>query len=329
MSVNIGSYSNSTTTNIVVRNLDVVSLDAETIRCQTLTIAGDDEIALLEDRLADLEDRILNISRDGTITEFQGSIKTDKIQPLTTPEVTITPAVVTSGDVTTTGAFNADGDMTIGTTLYVKESTGRVGINQSNPAYSLDVTGSLNCSGNFTMAGEFYGSVIRNTIPVTASGNIQTFIFPDSNVKRFVIGFNGFQFTASTTTASNNLMINLGTSSTTIGTNYAGGFYFFATPVGTGSATCGAFLATTTTNVLSGPYYGQIVFTYLGGTVWSWDGSWLRVSTNNAAYSASGTVDVGASIVDRVIISLSTSTTTYTFNTNSTLSGSVAIAYHS
>jgi hypothetical protein len=58
-------------------------------------------------------------------------------------------------------------DITGGTTLYVKESTKRVGINKSNPTKALDVTGEIECSSDLTVGGDLVVNGVTTTVNTT------------------------------------------------------------------------------------------------------------------------------------------------------------------
>src|SRR6056300_1754232 len=71
---------------------------------------------------------------------------------------------VTGDNVVTTG------DITGGTTLYVKESTNRIGINNNNPAKELDVTGEVACSSNLTVGtNNLHVDVLESRVGILTS----------------------------------------------------------------------------------------------------------------------------------------------------------------
>jgi len=335
MALNICSYNcpSSSSVDLIIRNLDVVSLDADNITCDTLTVAGTDplaEINALDNRLILVEDKTANMTRSGAVTEFSGSIKANAITAITTPEVTISPSLQTSGNITTTGLLTASSNMNIGNTLYVNSSTNRVGINNPSPSYPLDITGTCSMSGDYYMSGNFYGNTIRTPAgPVTVSGNSTTFSFPDTTIKRFVIGFAGFNFISTGAIGSNNMMINLMAGATTVGTGYAGGLYVMAATNSTTSATGGCYVGNSSTSVNSGDYWGHIIWTYLGSNLWSWDGAAFKALAANQAITFTGVVDVGASAITGVKLSMSSSLVTYSAFTSVTLAGKVGIVYQS
>ena len=314
---------------MTIRNLDVVSLDADTITCNTLTVDShiiSDDITEISNRLMTVEDKTTNQSRSSTNTEFSGSIQVDTVSPYTQPNLTITPGLTTTGTITTTSQITTAGDLSAASTLYVNGTTNRVGINQSIPSYELDVTGSARVTGTLFIEGNLACSTLLiPSNPVTLSGTNQIFSFPNSYTKKFTIGFLNSEFWASSAVGNNNFVFQLGTASAYIGSGYNGGYTTISSSPNLTNWGAGAAVANTAVSTWSGVYNGQITFTNMGSNVWVWEGG-VRAGTNTGILYG-GSIDCGANVIDRIRLSCTSTTATYTANNSCNMRGSMNIVY--
>lgn len=326
---NICSYSDPF--KMVIRNLDVVSLDADSITAKTLTVDSvsiNGKIVDIDNRLVVLEDKTANQSRSGTSTRFTGIVDVDTISPLTQPSVTISPSLSTTGSISCLGQLSTAGDLSAANTLFVKASTHRVGINQTSPSYDLDVTGSARVTGTFYLEGNFAGSTLSTpSNPVTLSGATQVFTFPNAYVKKITIAFINSEYYYTAAAANNNFVIQLGTSTPAyIGTGYNGGYGSISAAPSIANWACGIAIAQTATSTWSGIQNGQIVLMNAGNNIWVWDGA-VRTGTTTVGFLYAGSVDCGANVIDRIRLSSTSTTATYSQNVGANMRGQMNVIY--
>jgi hypothetical protein len=110
----------------------------------------------------------INVSENGTI-KINGS---DVITSSSLGSGIVSSSLTSVG---TLGSLNVGGDLTVDTdTLKVDASNSRVGVNTASPGHALDVTGSINFTGDLLKNGVVYapgGSSSGGSSQWTTSGN--------------------------------------------------------------------------------------------------------------------------------------------------------------
>ena len=114
------------------------------------------------------------------------------------------------------GAATISGNLTVDTnTLFVDASNNRVGIGMTNPSVALDVVGEIKASSAITIGSNSVQRMFLETSKSTSGKVIEFTVIPEW-AKKITIMFNNLS-----PTASDNLLIQLGTSSSYEATGYA------------------------------------------------------------------------------------------------------------
>lgn len=166
---NVSSWSGA---NLNIKNLDVVSLSADDVACNSITIDGEPLNGTVVAELNSLIDKTQNQTGTPGDTTFAGEVHLPTTYVQATLDVTgntqLYGDLISSQSAQFTGGITSDGSMYIDTdTLVVKNDTHRVGIGTAAP------TSTLHVDGNTT---------VNNNLYVTQDANITGNLVVDTNV---------------------------------------------------------------------------------------------------------------------------------------------------
>jgi len=180
----IGSFvpsSGTLTQNIITKNVDCVSLEADLVSCDTLTIKGVEYPQSIDSVISATQHQSA-VTNPYALTSFASS--------LSASEVT-TPGQITTN---TINPYGSTPTITLGSTkpgLVVNNTTGYVGIGTSTPSTFLDITGTSTSPG----------TTIRSIFPLTASGSTRILLGASSSITRDA-GFIDYVYTSSGSTSN-------------------------------------------------------------------------------------------------------------------------------
>lgn len=223
----IASYTPSSTVSLLSKNVDAVTVEANLVACNALTIQGIPVTTTSSDKIQNISSAtagVTNFTGEVTMTDLStDQIETDIIIPKTGTSVTITDAGV------------------VNPTLTVIPSTGRIGVNYTTPQNTIDVrSGSTATTPSFlvdaTNSRIGIGTTSLNypihvSNPTTSTVALAGFLAPNLPVSANASIFVGtttsnlaalrYVTSATNTTATNQLALSVGSTNILTSTNSA------------------------------------------------------------------------------------------------------------
>lgn len=179
----IGSFvpSGTLTQNIITKNVDCVSLEADLVSCDTLTIKGVEYPQSIDSVISATQHQSA-VTNPYALTTFASS--------LSASEVT-TPGQITTN---TINPYGSTPTITLGSTkpgLVVNNTTGYVGIGTSSPTTFLDITGTSTSPG----------VTLRSIFPLSSGSSNRILLGASSTISKDA-GFVDFVYTSSGSTSN-------------------------------------------------------------------------------------------------------------------------------
>lgn len=146
--------------NLNIKNLDVVSLAADDVACNTLTVGGETiDSAVIAD-IDSILTKTQNISATHLTTNVAGDVYVSGNLDVT-GGIEFSGDLIIDGDLQVVNDLTVDGQTTMRDDLYVHTDTlyvknEYVGINNTDPQSNLDVTGDVNITSSTAIGGDCF-----------------------------------------------------------------------------------------------------------------------------------------------------------------------------